>query len=249
MGVDLAQGAVVAQFDQLVGRQGLQLVFRNGEILGQLLDRAGRTVRIARGEGGFAHFEQVQIRQQLDEGFGANALLLEVVAELHRIVDVGAGLVAVEQRNFRVFADEGGGPVDAQDHALLAVVVGEDERVAAHIGRDVGVGTKLAVLDEHVVVLTQAHGHDGLLLLADEDDRIGQGGRRELGHGQRHDVGLRHEGVGLVGRRHAQLAVGLERNRLRLGVEQDGAGQGAGRLGRGVGHDDRIGSEQNGRAF
>ncbi len=242
MGVDLAQGAVVAQFSQLLDRQGLQLVFRDGVVLGQLLDGTGRAVGVARREVGFAGLEQVQIGQQLDEGLRAQALLLEVVAELHRIVHVGAGLVVLEQRHLARLAEEGRGAVDAQDHAVLGVVVGEDEGVATHIGRNIGVGPEVAVVDEQVLALAQAHGHDRLLLVADEDDRVGQGGRRELGHGQRHDIGLGDEGVGLVGRRHAQLAVSFERDRLRLRVEQDVAGQGAGRLGRGVGHDgsDRL---------
>src|SRR5690606_12540446 len=56
VGVDLAQGAVVAQFDQLVGRQGLQLVFRNRVVLGDLLRRGGAAVGIARREGRLPDF-------------------------------------------------------------------------------------------------------------------------------------------------------------------------------------------------
>ncbi|MNE38316.1 hypothetical protein D3C80_1322100 [compost metagenome] len=168
--------------------------------------------------------------------------MLEVVAELHRIVDVGARLAVFEQRNFGVLADEGSCAVDAQDHAVLLVVVGEDEGIAADVGRDIGLGAEVAVVDEQVLVLAQAHGHDGLLQIADEDDGEGQGGWRELGHGQRHDIRLSDEGVGFVGGRHAQLAVNVGGQRLRLAVKQDVAGQGAGRLGRGVGHDlsDRL---------
>uniref|UniRef100_A0A0N5A088 NAD-specific glutamate dehydrogenase n=1 Tax=Parastrongyloides trichosuri TaxID=131310 RepID=A0A0N5A088_PARTI len=247
MGVDLAQGAVVAQFGQLLDRQGLQLVFRHGEVFGDLLRRAGRAVGVARGEGGFTHLEQVQFLEQVDEGLGACALLLEVVAELHAEVDVAAGLAVFEQGRLAAFDHEGGGAVDAQHHALLLFVIGEDEGVAADIGRDIGVGAEVAVLDEQVLGLVQAHGGDRLLGVADEDDRIGQGGRGELRHRQRHDVGLGHEGVGLVRGRHAQLAVHVSRQRLGLGIEQDSARQGAVRLGR-VGHE--IGSsEQKGRFF
>ncbi|MNN15857.1 hypothetical protein D3C81_1289770 [compost metagenome] len=151
-------------------------------------------------------------------------------------------MTVFEQRDLGVFADEGGGAIDAQDHAVLRVVVGEDERITTDVGRDVGLGAEVAVLDEQVFVLAQAHGHDGLLQIADEDDGEGQGGRRELGHGQRHDVGLGDKGIGLVSGGHTQGAMRLERDRLRLRVKQDVAGQGAGRLGRGVGHDvsDRL---------
>ena len=248
MGIDLAEGAIVAQFSQLLGRQGLQLVFRNGEIFGDLLRRGRGAVGIARGENGLAGVQQVQIVQQFDEGVGALALELEIVAELHRLFDVGRRLAVDEQGGHATVPDERCVAVDAQDQTLLDLVIGEDERIAAHIGRDVGLGAELAgVADEQVLAAAQGHDGDRHAGVTDEDHRIGQGGRGELGHGQGHQVGRGDETVGLFNGINAQRTVGLDRQRLGLAVEQDIAGQGGVGGGVSVGHGRETGSADEGR--
>ena len=235
MGVDLPQGAVVAQFGQLLGREGLQLVFRHGVILGDLLRRSRGAVGIARGEDGLAGVQQVQLVQEFDEGVGALALEFEIVAELHRLFDVGGRLAVDEQRGRAAVPDERCVAIDAQDQPLLDLVIGEDERIAADIGGDVGLGAELAgVADEQVLAAAQGHDGDRHAGVAHEDHRIGQGGRGELGHGQRDQIGLGHEAVRLVDGIDAQGAVGLNRQGLGLAIEQDIAGQTGG--GGGVGH-------------
>ena len=235
MGVDLAQGAVVAQLDQLLGRQGFQLVFRDGVVFGDLLRRGGGAVGIARGEDGFARVQQVELVEKFDEGVGALALLLEIIAEFHGLFDVGRGLAVDEQLRGPAVPDKRRVAVHAQDQPLLRLVIGEDERITAHIGRDIGFGAELAgFIDEQV--LAAAQGHDGhrLALVADEDHRIRKGRRRELGHRQRHQIGLGHKAVGLVDGIDAERAVRLDRQGLGLAIEQDVTGQGG--AGRGVGH-------------
>ena len=235
MGVDLPQGAVVAQFCQLLGGQGFQLVFRNSVIFGDLLRRGRGAVGIARGEDGLAGVQQVQLVQQFDEGIGALALEFEIVAEFHRLFDVGGRLAVNEQRGRAAVPDERSVAIDAQDQPLLDLVIGKDERIAADIGRDVGLGAELAgVADKQVLAAAQGHDGDRHAGVADEDHRIGQRGRGELGHGQRDQIGLGHKTVRLVDGIDAQGAVGLNRQGLGLAVEQDIAGQTGG--GGGVGH-------------
>ncbi len=91
------QGAVVAQLDELVVRQGVQLGFRDRVVFGdqhRLSRRAG--VGVARGEGGLLGLEQVEFPQQGDEGIGAGAVLVELAAELDAALGELAGLAAFE---------------------------------------------------------------------------------------------------------------------------------------------------------
>ena len=235
MGVNLAQGTIVAQFGQLLGGQGLQLVFRNREIFGDLLRLASGAVRIARGKDSFARVQQVELLQQGQEGVCTQTLLLEIVAELHRLLGVGRRLAVDEQRRGTAFLDERCRAVNAQDHAALRIIVGEDERIAADIGRNIGLGAEITVgADEQVLAGTQRHDGDRLLVLSDEDDRIRQGGRGELGHHHRYQIGLGHKTVGLVDGVDAEVAVGFQGQRLGLRIEQDITRQGGG--GSGIGH-------------
>src|SRR5690606_26952048 len=107
-----------------------------------------------RREGGFSRLQQIQIGDQLDEAVGALALGLEIVAELQGLLDVGTGLAVHEQGLGTAVLDEGGLAVDAQDQPLLSFIVGEDEGIAAHIRRNVGVGAQFAlVADEQVFTI------------------------------------------------------------------------------------------------
>ena len=85
-----------------------------------------------------------------------------------------------------------------------------------------GVGAEVSGVGHiQVFTLAQAHDHDRLAVLASEDDRIGQGRGGELGDRQRHDIGLGHESVGLVGRIDAQGPVNALIQRLGIHIEED----------------------------
>ncbi len=102
----------------------------------------------------FASRQQVQFAQQADKAFGAAALVFKVRAELHGVLDVRRGLAAFEERHVGVrLGHHGGAGIDAQDHTLLAFVIGEDERIAAGEGRQVAVGLEDA-FGRHEYVLT-----------------------------------------------------------------------------------------------
>ncbi len=231
MGVDLHQGAAVAHLGQLLGRQGLELLFRDGLERGDGLGLAGDAVRAHGLIGRRARLDEVQFLEQGDEGLGHPVLGLEVVAELDAVLGVLGGFAVDEERKLRVFGEVFVAAVDAHQHPLFAplgdLAGGQDEGIAANVAGDVGVRLVAGFRrGEEVLALLQAHHRHRLEVFADEDHGIGQARGPELRNGERAHVGAGREAKARRGRIDPQFSVHLLREQLRLAIEHDVAGEG-----------------------
>ncbi len=231
MGVDLRQGAGLAQFREFLGGQGVELGLGHGEEGRDRLQFAGGAVGVLVLIGGLTGVHQVHALHQVDKGPGHPVLGLEVVAELDALLGVLGGLAVFEERELRVFGHELIAAIDADQHPLLTLGGGlagrQYEGVAADIAGDIGVDFEAEIRGgEEVLTFLQAHHRNRLVVLADEDDRIGQAGRAELGHGEGDHVRLGGEAKTRRGRIDPKLPVDLAREQLGLGIEHDVAGKG-----------------------
>ena len=226
MGVDLLQGTAVAEVGQLVMRQGIELGLGDAEVLGDLLGFARRSVRVDRRMRRRLDLEEIQFLEELDEAHRLLPLDLVVVAEFDAVLGVLAGLaIRIEEGQVAALDDELRGTVDAQDRLLGGVVIGEDEGIAADVGRNIDPRVEQAILpQEHILLGVQPHHRQGRLVLAHEDDRVGQAGDAELGHCQRNGVADPGEAEGAIQALDAQALVQVGGERLRIVVEKDGAG-------------------------
>jgi hypothetical protein len=90
-------------------------------------------------EHGASGLEQVELLDHLKEGLGAPALGLEVLAELDGVLGELGRLAVLEEGGVGLLGHGVGRAVDADDHPLALVVVGEHEGIAADVGRQIGV--------------------------------------------------------------------------------------------------------------
>ncbi len=187
MAVDHRQGAILAQFQELVVRQIGQLFLVNemNIVDGLVLAGPQRQADALLGE-------QVQLSHQGGEPLGLARLLLVGGAEIQRLLGQVRHVFAVEEGPHALAGiDAFGGAVNAQRKAFILLVAHEHERIAAHIGRHVAIGIPAAFLrDEQILALLQAHGGNrDQLFPADENNRIVQPGGRKFRHRYRDGIG------------------------------------------------------------
>ncbi len=146
------------------------------------------------------------------------------LAELQGAVGGGGRLLVFEQL-LAAFAQHF--LVDAQRQQTTVLVVGEDERIAADVGRDVAARLPLAfAVDEQVAFLQADDGRRIGVVAADEGDRVVTGDQREF-----HQV--HRDGVGFAGEREVAdftkagfgMLAGVEQDRI--AIEQSRHWQGA----------------------
>ena len=222
MGHDGGQVAIVHHFLELGRRQSCELLVGNAPVF---RDR-NRVLRILRiGNLDVFLLEQVERDQALNEGFGCAGIVFECRHEIDRLLGVVGGLtLLVEEGALRVFGhDEFRIEVDTDRRGLVVRVRRADERIAAHIGRNVVFVIELAFAGhENIRALAQAHHQHRHLALAEEDDRIAAAGKREFRADGRHEMPVLQEGKRIGDSLDAVILVLLPVQRLDILVERNG---------------------------
>ncbi len=223
---DKRQRARLAQAQELLVGQLVELVLVDGEIGADHILVAVRTAH-----GDLLIGEQIEILDDRAEALGRQMVLVEGLTEFHRLVDGVGRLTLVEEREIRLVAHQRRFPVDTQGQLGLILVLTEDERIAADIGRDVDRVGPLAVLgDKQVFLFLHAqHRNRHRRLGAGKHDRIMLEREIELDRVERHRMGTPGKIERMVDLFQAQLAVQRGREWLDLGVE-NGAATGRGLL-------------------
>src|SRR5665213_2083647 len=191
-----------AKFDKLPAKPLLQLRLRRKLVGFGLLDDAeageAEILPVLQGDARLLVVEQPVLFQRRAEFPREVQIGLVFLAEGHRPLDERRRLALPEQPVlFTGFLAQGlGGIVDAQDEFVLLLVLDEQERVAPHIGRDIGAGEPFARrVDEKIAALGNAdHGDRRDRIGRGEDDGVMPRGQAELADIERDGVGVAGEG-------------------------------------------------------
>src|SRR6185369_3525139 len=194
VGVEQRQHAVLVHLAQFVPTQLAQLL-----LVDHLEAAIDERLLVAFGlDRDLAVHQQAGLLYVLHEGGGALPRSFELFAEFEDRLGRVTRLVAVEQGLAVVELAHGlGRRVETQGQLVaLRIELGEKERIAADVGRNVGGGIDRAPIgvEEYVDPLVEAHQGDRDRILADrKDDRIVPLRQAELIDGDRDRVGLRDE--------------------------------------------------------
>ena len=155
MGEDQWQHAVLVHLAQFIAAHLAQFIF---------VDHAEaaideRLFAILRLDRDFAVHQQPRLLEFGHEGGGPLAGGLELLAKIEDALDLFAWLVAIENRVALAVADDTRGRIDTQRQLVAAFVeLGEQERIAAQIGRQIDRLIQHAlVVEEGVDALVQPH--------------------------------------------------------------------------------------------